>query len=185
MREEKIEKEQRQTNNALESTDIFLLKNSSCSRRRAHKSLQSVVCLALVTLSIFSFIIYLPIPTAHAYTADNYSGLVKCSGVTIQQLTQGQQSSTEVACSFQTLISMIGTTINWLFVIAIPVAVVLFAWAGLLYISGKDDNKKKAKNIFLNVAIGFIIMLVMFVVVKTVVGWVVDPSFGATTFLGS
>jgi hypothetical protein len=175
--EEKMKKEQHQNDIRLESTDIFLLKNSSCSRRRACKSLQNAIHLVLVVVSMFSFLIYSPSLVAHASTPDNYSGLVKCSGVV--------QNSGEVACNFQTFISMVGTTINWLFVIAIPVAVALFAYAGLLYMSGKDENKKKARTIFLNVAIGFIIMLVMFVVVKTVVGWVVNPGFGATTFLGS
>jgi|GEM_PF-954760 hypothetical protein len=182
MREEKIEKEQHQINSISESTDKFLLKFSSCSRRRAHKSLRNAIYLVLVVISMFSFLIpsavsYAQTATANnSYTLNGYTGLVKCSGVPING---------ETPCNFQTFISMVGTTINWLFVIAIPVAVALFAYAGLLYMSGKDENKKKARTIFLNVAIGFIIMLVMFVVVKTVVGWVVNPGFGATTFLGS
>jgi hypothetical protein len=183
MKEEKMEKEQHQINSISESTDIFLLKNSSCSPSTvtgcsARKSLRNAIYLVLVTLSIVSSVSFSIFPVVtHASTPDNYSGLVKCSGVV--------QNNGEKLCNFQTFISMVGTTINWLFVIAIPVAVALFAWAGLLYMSGKDDNKKQARTIFLNVVIGFIIMLVAFVVVKTLVGWVVNSSFGATTFLGS
>ena len=124
------------------------------------------VLTAAATIPTFAFAANVP---------DNYSGLVKCSGVKV--------NANEVECNFQTLISSIGSIINWLFFISVPIAVALFAYAGILHMSGKSDNKDKAKDIFKNVAIGFILMLIAFVVVQTLVGWVVDPSFGATTFL--
>jgi hypothetical protein len=173
-----MEKDQRQINNSSESTNIFLLENSSRSRRRAHKSLQTYVILALVAVSIFSFSIpfvsYAQTAVNNSYTVNGQTGLVRCSGVA---------TSGETVCNFQAFISMIGTVINWLFATSVPVAVALFAYAGLLYMSGKDSNKSKAKTIFLNVAIGFTIMLVAFVFVDTLVGWVANAGIGATTFL--
>ena len=116
-------------------------------------------------------------PVFAASTPDNYSGLVKCSGVV--------QNSGEVECNFNTLLGTVKSLINWMFLIAIPIAVVLFAYAGLLVMSGKEDNKKKGKGVFLNVVIGFAIMLVAYTVVQTVVGWLVDPCAGTTTFLST
>jgi hypothetical protein len=109
-------------------------------------------------------------------TKDNYSGLVKCSGVAL---------AGETECNFNTLISTIANLINWAFYISLPIAVALFSWAGILYISGVESNISKAHAIFLNTAIGFIIMLVAFTCVHTVLGWLVDPSIGSETFLSN
>jgi large-conductance mechanosensitive channel len=67
--------------------------------------------------------------------------------------------------------------------ISIPLATALFAYAGFLYISGEQDKIKQAKNIFINVAIGFIIMITAWFVVVTVVNWVVDSKTGATSLI--
>ncbi|MEI6057673.1 MAG: pilin [bacterium] len=109
------------------------------------------------------------------FKADNYTGLVKCSGV--------KSASTDVECNFTYAISSIATLINWAFYVSIPVAVALFSWAGILYMSGVESKIKQAKTIFQNVAIGFIIALVAFTVVHTLVGWLVNPNIGAESLL--
>ena len=113
--------------------------------------------------------------TPQKFKADNYSGLVKCSGV--------KSASTDVECNFTYAISSIATLINWAFYVSIPVAVALFSWAGILYMSGVESKIKQAKTIFQNVAIGFIIALVAFTVVHTLVGWLVNPNIGAESLL--
>jgi hypothetical protein len=119
---------------------------------------------------------------APAQTADNYSGLVKCSGVVATD-SSGQPLPGEVPCDFNYFIITVANLINWGFYIALPIAVVLFAYAGILYISGVESNIKKAKAIFLNVGIGFIIMLVAFTAVHTLLGWLVNPNIGAESLL--
>ena len=83
------------------------------------------------------------------------------------------------------------TVINWLFVIAIPIAIVLFAYGGVLYILGTPGNRKKANEIFTAAGIGFGIMLIAWVSVYTIVSWLTTGSNGSstnptgiTTFLG-
>ena len=115
------------------------------------------------------------VPPKSPVSKDQYSGLVKCSGVA--------SKPGEVECNFNYFIKTVANLINWGFYIAIPIVVVLFSWAGLLYISGVEKNIDKAKGIFLNAAIGFIIMLVAFTAVHTIVGWLVDPTIGAESLL--
>jgi len=60
--------------------------------------------------------------------------------------------------------------INYLLVLAVPLAAVSFAWAGFLYITAAGDSGKveEAKGIFKKVAIGFIIALAGYLIVKTI-----------------
>jgi hypothetical protein len=73
--------------------------------------------------------------------------------------------------------------INWLFSISTAIAVALFAWSGILYMTGKSANISKAKSVFTSVGIGFIIMIVAWLAVYTAVKWIVDPNFGATSLI--
>lgn len=109
----------------------------------------------------------------------DYSGFVKCDGV-----VNPDEPGRNVTCDFNALMNTIIKGINWLFIISIPLATVLFAYAGLLYISGVPGNRTKANKIFTSVGIGFIIMLTAWFLVRTALDWLVTPDFGATTFLG-
>jgi hypothetical protein len=94
-------------------------------------------------------------------------------------------------CDFNYLLQEGRAIINWLFVIAIPIATVLFAYGGILYILGTPGNRKKARDIFTAAGIGFGIMLIAWVSVYTIVSWLTtgtnsssnNPN-GVTTFLG-
>ncbi len=111
----------------------------------------------------------------------DYKGFVDCDGVIRDKNIEGDRQK---VCDFNALLGTINKLINWAFAISVPVATVLFAYAGLLLMNGKPGDRTKAKDIFTNVAIGFIIMLVAWVSVRTVVDWFVKPDSGATTFLG-
>jgi hypothetical protein len=108
----------------------------------------------------------------------DYSGFVKCDGV-----VKPSESGRQVTCTFGALIDTIIKAINWMFVISVPLAVALFAYAGLLYMTGQEGKIKEAKAIFSSVAIGFIIMLTAWFAVRQVVSWFVKDAT-ATTFLG-
>ncbi len=123
-----------------------------------------------------------PIPLHAQSTAPpklDYSGFVKCDGV-----VNKKEPYRNVPCDFTQLIKTVNSAINWIFIISIPVATVLFAYAGLLYITGKPGNLTKANKIFTSVGIGFIIMITAWFVVRTAVDWFVKSDSGATTFLG-
>lgn len=74
-------------------------------------------------------------------------------------------------CGWEDFIEMTNTIINWLITIATSVAVLLFMYAGFLYLtSGGDESQvKQATTIFTNVAVGFAIMLIAWLLVITIV----------------
>ena len=136
--------------------------------------LQSITkrTLGTVILSLFLTLSLVPM-VSHAA----YGGLVICDGV----VTDADKANGAVTCDFNYLIKTIVNVFNWFFIMTIPIAVGLFTYAGILYITGVEGNIKKAKKIFLNVGIGFIIMLVAFTVVHTVLSWVISDQFGLDT----
>ncbi len=81
-------------------------------------------------------------------------GLVPCRGIDCN------------LCAAGTLIQRI---INFMIGISIPLAALLFAWAGALYFSSgaNPGNKDKAKQIFIDAFVGFLIALAAFLVVQT------------------
>jgi hypothetical protein len=128
----------------------------------------------LLFLSVFAFAIG---PTvSHAA----YGGLVICDGVVSGADPNAASDPTtgQVKCDFNYLIKTIVNLFNWFFIMTIPIAVGLFTYGGILYITGVEGNIKKARKIFLNVGVGFIIMLIGFTVVHTVLSWVISDQFG-------
>lgn len=110
----------------------------------------------------------------------DYSGFVNCDGVL---RPKADEPDRQRECNFAQLMLTAQKGIQWMFFIAVPIAGVLFAWGGLLYMSGKSGNIDKAKGIFTSVAIGFIIMITAWLIVRTVVKWFVKSDSTATIFL--
>lgn len=110
----------------------------------------------------------------------DYSGFVKCDGV-----LNSKEPDRQKLCNFAALVDTVNKAINWLFIISIPVAVALFAYGGLLYMTGTSGNRTKANKVFTSVGKGFIIMIVAWLGVYSVINWIIDPAFkeAATTFL--
>lgn len=120
-----------------------------------------------------------PIAIAQAPKLD-YSGFVKCDGV----LKTGEaEKDRQNVCNFAALIDTAIKIINWMFVISIPVATALFAYAGALYMTGIPGKMGQARKIFLSVGIGFIIMISAWVAVRTFVDWFAKETSGINTFL--
>ncbi len=69
-------------------------------------------------------------------------------------------------------------------VLGVLAAIILFVYAGYLYITGIPGNIDKAKGIFPKVFWGFIIMLVAWFVVFQLLSWLTGNS-GFGTLLGS
>jgi hypothetical protein len=84
-------------------------------------------------------------------------------------------------CGFNDLLLLVKNVINFIIKIAMPIAAVLFAYAGYLYITdqGSGKNISKAKGIFANVGIGFAIILGAWLIVYTIVSTLLKD----TTFL--
>lgn len=74
-------------------------------------------------------------------------------------------------CNFEKFIQLIQNVIDFLLVsIAVPLAMILFAYAGWLYMSASGDPGKitQGHTIFKNVLIGLVIALAAWLVVSTI-----------------
>lgn len=74
------------------------------------------------------------------------------------------------ACTWKKLIQLINNGITWIIYMTIPIGAVLFAYAGFLFLTkgGSEEARAQAKHIFINVAIGLIVILIAVLVVKLI-----------------
>jgi hypothetical protein len=114
-----------------------------------------------------------PIPTTNAgsrpqgtdirLTNDKPKGLVPCTGTDCQ------------ACK---LVELGQNIINFLVGLSIPLAAVMFAYAGFLYFSSSVIDKiEKAKKIFTSVLIGFAIVVGGYLIVETVLHTILADDY--------
>lgn len=74
-------------------------------------------------------------------------------------------------CSFNSVLELINTIINFLVVImATPLFALILVYVGWLYLSdqGSSENIKKAKTILKNALIGYVIALAAWLIVKSI-----------------
>ena len=104
------------------------------------------------------------------------AGLIPCGG------------SGEDACKFSDFFVLIKNIIDFLLVsIAIPLAALSFAVAGWMYLTAGGDSGqiKKAHELFKNVAIGFIIALSAWLIVKAILlGLGIEEGFSQLENVG-
>ena len=105
-------------------------------------------------------------------------GLVSCG--------KGSDASAAEECNFEQFICLLQRLMNFmLFVLAVPLAAISFAWAGWLYLSaaGNEGNIKQAHQIFGDVVLGLCLALSAWLIVHAIVtGLGVDSQYN---FLGS
>jgi hypothetical protein len=79
------------------------------------------------------------------------------------------------ACSLAQLVQNI---INFIIGLSIPVAAALFAWAGVLYFTSAENisQRQKAKDIFKNAFIGFVIIITAWLVINTLLNVIFNQS---------
>jgi hypothetical protein len=105
------------------------------------------------------------------------SSLVFCNQTYDATLNGGKGGFT-VPCGWQQLIQLAQKLINYLILIAIPIAAVTFAYAGFLILSsgGNSGKVEKGKEIFMKVAIGMAWILAAWVVINTILGALLDSA---------
>lgn len=87
-------------------------------------------------------------------------------------------------CGFADIIRLIQNIIEYIFILILPIAAIVFAYAGFLLLTsgGSPEKRKSAKNAMVKVITGIIIILLAWLLVKTVlVG--LGASAGFTMFL--
>ena len=82
-----------------------------------------------------------------------------------------------VACNFTTLILLVQHLITGALVFGVFIAIAGFCWIGYLLISGTQDNRKRAKEIFPKIFWGFIIMLSAWFIVYQILNWLAASAF--------
>lgn len=83
-------------------------------------------------------------------------------------------------CDLDDLVSTVNKIIKFLVVIAASVVAMMFCYAGFIYLTaGGDTGKaKKAKSVFTSTAVGFVIILAGWLIIKFVLqGFEADQEF--------
>ena len=117
----------------------------------------------ILVFALFSFVL----------VANAQGSLIPCGGT-------GQP-----ACTFDHLITLVQRVINFLIVdIAIPLSMVLFAWAGFLYMTAQGDpgKIKTGHTIFISVIWGLVIALAAWLIVNTITTALLTPGFKSQFF---
>ena len=85
-------------------------------------------------------------------------------------------------CNFNDAMSLVKRIIEYIFVLILPIAAIIFAYAGFLFLTsgGSADKRKAAKKAMTSVIIGIIVIMAAWIIVKTIVGdlgFNVEPEF--------
>lgn len=92
----------------------------------------------------------------------------------------GFVTCTGADCDLCDLILMINTIIDWLTMLSMTIATILFAYAGFKLTSsaGNSGAVSQAKEMMVNVVIGVIIILAAFTIIDTVMKVLINDDFG-------
>jgi hypothetical protein len=110
----------------------------------------------LIILSIFSFLI-LPV-------VSKAQNLIPCGTTSNPTPCGGAQGWSQ-------LMALVNNVVHFvLFDLAVPIAAIMFAYAGfeLLTAGGDTSKMKKAKNIFINVLIGLVVAVAAWLIINTI-----------------
>lgn len=123
---------------------------------------------------------------AYAQTVDinnpniNDSGfrLMICDGPTLPTNIPAPTNlgHTYVPCDFKALMQEGQYLINVMIILGVVVAIIGFAIAGALYITGVEKNINRAKGIFPKLGIGFILMLTAWFIVSQILIWLTGSA---------
>lgn len=130
-------------------------------------SIKRILATIIGVFSILSVSLAFPLTTLAQST------LVVCgTGGTIGG---GQNDAT--GCQACHLFQLIDRLIKFLILLAIPIATLLFAYAGFLYFSSGVSAHSEATAIFKDVLFGFVIALCGYLIVDTIIKTLVNGSF--------
>jgi hypothetical protein len=97
-------------------------------------------------------------------------GLVPCNNNS-KAVTINGQTIQPTPCGFDQLLTLVNTVIKFiLFDLSIPIAAIMFAYAGFLLVTSAGSTEKRgtAKKIFTNVAIGLIFIAAAWLIIRTI-----------------
>lgn len=123
----------------------------------------------LVTIAI-TFVFSMP-TFALAVTQEDGGGLIPC-GLTNERLDEnGNGGKINVPCTFDHALILINNVVNFLlFKLAVPLAAIVFVYAGvqLLLSGGSSEGMAKAKSAFTSTATGLILAVAAWLIIHTI-----------------
>jgi hypothetical protein len=124
------------------------------------KNKKAFICITLLSLILIPFLSF----------AD---GLVPCGN-------PGQNP-----CDFNFFIVMVNNIINWIIGIATSVFTISAIYGGFLYLTsgGSPGDKEKAKGILQNTVVGFLIILIAWLVVYTILTYLAPGNSSLLMFI--
>jgi len=95
------------------------------------------------------------------------NGLVPNCGY---NLTDGGQVNRQNICGFAHIIELIQRIIEFIFLMVLPIAALVFAYAGFLYMTSGGDSGRRgaAKKAMINMVIGVLVVMAAWLIIKTV-----------------
>jgi len=102
----------------------------------------------------------------------------------LEQQQTAKIGHTYQPCNFQGLMIEIQYLLNVMTIAGVLAAIGGFAYAGYLYVTGTQENIKKARGMFPKIAIGFILILTAWFIVYQILAWLTG-SAGAAALLGN
>ncbi len=99
------------------------------------------------------------------------ASLVPCNNNTVSITNSYGTVTPAVPCDFNALMKLVNGGINFILkFLAIPIAAIMFFYAGFLMVTsgGSSESKTKAKNIFTNTAIGIIFIAGSWLIIKMI-----------------
>jgi hypothetical protein len=96
----------------------------------------------------------------------------------------GALPSGYVVCDFNGAMLQIQHLIDICMIFGVFAAIILFTYAGYLYITGTEKNITQAKGIFPKIFWGFVIMLMAWFIVYQILSWLTGSSSGFSALLG-
>ena len=131
-----------------------------------------------IFIPILAFIVLM----APVFVFAQYDGLVKCDGVVLPGETE------KTRCDFVALINQIKFLINWAMGMLMVIAVGVAAYVGIMYMyagfTGNVGKAQEAKGYFTNILTGILIVLFAWLIVRTILNWLVNTDVYKFDLLG-
>ena len=128
-------------------------------------------------VSIFLLVMIVPLITSASFLSENYTPIIQCGtgNTNADVMSNGQVGG---GCDFVDVIDSINRVINWFISIATVIFTISLIWGGFLYVTSgmNSGNKEKAKGILLNTLTGFVIILVSWLIVYTILSALVSDQ---------
>ncbi len=124
-----------------------------------------------------SFLLFLPLISLADLAPGPDSNLIVCNTT----LVNGQFTD---PCTFEKLVKLGINFMNFLIILAVPLAVISFVFAGfkLVTSAGSESNKTEAKKILTNTGLGLVIVLAAWLIVKTILISLLKEDYSLLTF---